>query len=443
MKNPIIRELTKDFLKKIKPNDIVFAELIFDGLYASRTRIWAIIDDEYILLEALDQSKIKKIFSLADEAKYVISVVFNDNFYSTWDPKTYNRFYFRKDNKTKFDKIKKQFVYDNKYLAKTIIPIGHFNGYDEKEFAKIIKQNFPKIQKEDLNKRLSRLKQLYFSAEPAQFYHPLDEPPEYASRRESSIKEVVLLTGNFTKNIIGRFFEYEEARVFESVLRFVDLLKKETTNLLNDNHESSSTQPNSSEQNLEEEILYSHGDFSLKYDVDYPETPNEIKMAKEFVDSLGVYCLNTKSKTLLNLLDNKQQLTVSEVLRAISFNGEAPYYSPEDDFNNFHSFVTRYMIESGWLTDFSDIILSISNISMLRLSTFKYILANWNWIVSIYDSGVLEELAINYGKISLENSAIEESALRETFIRMALKQEIIRAEQELEERVLSIIKKRL
>lgn len=166
-------------------------------------------------------------------------------------------------------------------------------------------------------------------------------------------------------------------------------------------------------------------------------------MAKEFVDSLGVYCLNTKSKTLLDLLDNKQQLTVSEVLRAISFNGEAPYYSPEDDFNNFHSFVARYMIESGWLTDFSDIILSISNISMLRLSTFKYILANWNWIVSIYDSGVLEELAINYGKISLENSAIEESALREAFIRMALKQKIIRAEQEIEERVLSIIKKRL
>lgn len=436
MKNPIIKELNQELLRKINPKDIVFAELIFEELYILRTRIWVIIDDEYVLLEALDQSKIKKIFSLADEAKYVISIVFKDNFYSIWDSKNHNRFYFRKDNKTKFDKTLKQFIYDNKYLAKTNISIDHFEGYDEKELSKIIKQNFPKIQKEDLEERLVILKQLYFSAEPAQFYHPLDEPPKCSDRRRSSIKEVALIMGSFSKAIIGRFFGYEEARVFEDSLERIKLSEEKTVTLT-DNSENSS----SCLDDIEENILYKHKDFLLKYDLGIPEAPNEIKMAKEFIDSLGSYCLNTKSKTLLKLMSNKKQLTTSEVLQAISFNGEAPYYSPEDDFDNFHSFVTRYMIESGWLVDFPSIILDLSNIDMLRLSIFKYILANWNWIVSIYSFSILEDLAEYYGKVSLKNSAVEENNLRKEFIMKVLKQEIIELEQTLEERVFNMIAK--
>ena len=76
---------------------------------------------------------------------------------------------------------------------------------------------------------------------------------------------------------------------------------------------------------------------------------------------------------------------------------------------------------------------------MLRLSIFKYILRNWNWIIAIYDFRVLEELAIHYGQVSLKNSAIEEDALRREFIRKVLKQEIAELEQKLEENISKII----
>lgn len=135
----------------------------------------------------------------------------------------------------------------------------------------------------------------------------------------------------------------------------------------------------------------------------------------------------------------KKQLSVNEVLRAVSFNGHVPYYSANDDFENFHNFVTRYLIESGWLIDFPKIILRVQGIAMLRLSIFKYILRNWNWIIAIYDFRALEELAIHYGQVSLKNSAIEEDALRREFIRKVLKQEIAELEQKLEENILKII----
>ena len=138
-------------------------------------------------------------------------------------------------------------------------------------------------------------------------------------------------------------------------------------------------------------------------------------------------------------MKQKKQLSVSEVLRAVSFNGRAPYYSASDDFENFHNFVTRYLIESGWLIDFPKIILRVQGIAMLRLSTFKYILRNWNWIIAIYDFRVLEELAIHYGQVSLKKSAIEEDSLRREFIRKVLKQEIAELEQKLEDNILKII----
>ena len=160
-------------------------------------------------------------------------------------------------------------------------------------------------------------------------------------------------------------------------------------------------------------------------------------VTKEELKKMTVYP-NIK-ENLLKLMRQKKQLSVSEVLRAISFNGRVPYYSANDDFENFHNFVTRYLIESGWLIDFPKIILRVQGIAMLRLSIFKYILRNWNWIIAIYDFRVLEELAIHYGQVSLKNSAIEEDALRREFIRKVLKQEIAELEQKLEENILKII----
>lgn len=193
--------------------------------------------------------------------------------------------------------------------------------------------------------------------------------------------------------------------------------------------------------NLEQELKvsvspYHDQNFTLTYDL---EMPSQTKMAGEFLNVLGKYCSKTKSENLLNLMRRKKQLSVSEVLRAISFNGRAPYYSANDDFENFHIFVTRYLIESGWLIDFPKIILGVQGIAMLRLSIFKYILKNWNWIIAIYDFIVLEELAIHYGQVSLKNSAIEEDTLRREFIRKVLKQEIAELEQKLEENISKII----
>ena len=193
--------------------------------------------------------------------------------------------------------------------------------------------------------------------------------------------------------------------------------------------------------NLEQELKvsvspYHHQDFTLTHDL---EMPSQTKMAEEFLSVLGKYCSKTKSENLLRLMSQKNQLSVSEVLRAISFNGRIPYYSANDDFENFHNFVTRYLIESGWLIDFPKIVLRVRGIAMLRLSIFKYILKNWNWIIAIYDFRVLEELAIHYGQVSLKNSAIEEDALRREFIRKVLKQEIAELEQKLEENILKIL----
>ena len=193
--------------------------------------------------------------------------------------------------------------------------------------------------------------------------------------------------------------------------------------------------------NLEQELKvsvspYHHQDFTLTHDL---EMPSQTKMAEEFLSVLGKYCSKTKSENLLRLMRQKKHLSVSEVLRAISFNGRVPYYSANDDFENFHNFVTRYLIESGWLIDFPRIILRVQGIAMLRLSIFKYILKNWDWIIAIYDFRVLEGLAIHYGRVSLKNSAIEEDALRRDFIRKVLKQEIAELEQKLEENILKII----
>ena len=193
--------------------------------------------------------------------------------------------------------------------------------------------------------------------------------------------------------------------------------------------------------NLEQELKvpiapYHDQNFTLTYDL---EMPSQTKMAGEFLSVLGKYCSKTKSENLLKLMRRKKQLSVNEVLRAVSFNGHVPYYSANDDFENFHNFVTRYLIESGWLIDFPKIILRVQGIAMLRLSVFKYILKNWNWIIAIYDFRVLEELAIHYGQVSLKNSAIEEDALRREFIRKVLKREIAELEQKLEENILKII----
>lgn len=183
---------------------------------------------------------------------------------------------------------------------------------------------------------------------------------------------------------------------------------------------------------------YEHDNFTLVYDASVPE---EFKMAREFLEVLGGYCSKTNSKTLLKLMTQKKQLSVSEVLKAISFNGEVPCYSLDDDFDNFHNIVTRYLIESGWLTDFPKNILDLPGIAMLRLSIFKYILQNWDWIIAIYNFNVLENLAEHYGLASLENSAIEEDALRRTFIRKVLEQEIAELKQKLEDNVLKMIAK--
>lgn len=193
--------------------------------------------------------------------------------------------------------------------------------------------------------------------------------------------------------------------------------------------------------NLEQELKvsvapYHHQNFTLTYDL---EMPSQIKMAGDFLNVLGKYCSKTKSEDLLKLMRREKQLSVSEVLRAVSFNGRVPYYNANDDFENFHNFVTRYLMESGWLIDFPKIILGVQGIAMLRLSIFKHILKNWNWIIAIYDFRVLEELAIHYGQVSLKNSAIEEDALRREFIRKVLKQEIAELEQNLEENILKIL----
>ena len=262
-------------------------------------------------------------------------------------------------------------------------------------------------------------------------------------------KQLVFALGSFSASTINLFFSYDHhVNVFDSIVRDLsdDFAIKPRDYKIDDGafvtlFESYDDYEARSDEDIERNARLAIGscecdNFTLVYDADIPE---QLKMAREFLDVLGKYCSKTNSQTLRKLIAQKQQLSVSEVLKAISFNGEVPYYSPDDDFDNFHNIVTRYMIESGWLTDFPKNILDLPDIAMLRLSIFKYILQNWDWIIAIYNFAVLEELAECYGLTSLKNSAIEEDALRRAFIRKVLKQQIAELEQELEDKILKMV----
>lgn len=141
---------------------------------------------------------------LKEGAKNLIAFDLKDNFYSTWDFRNYSRFYFLKDQKGEI-KEDQRFVYDNKYVAEIDFSIEHFKEYNEKEIAKIIKQNFPKIQKNELSKRLNIAKAFYFSSEPASFYRR-SEAFDIFGEQVSSAKELVFTVGNCSKAMIDLFF---------------------------------------------------------------------------------------------------------------------------------------------------------------------------------------------------------------------------------------------
>lgn len=444
MKKPLVKKLSADSLSRLNANNIIFAELIFDNYSGFDVKIWAMVDDQYVVFDTTNSED----RDLKDKAKNLIAFKLKDNFCSTWDFQNYNRFYFLRDKKLSIDQKTGQFIYDNQYVAEADFVTEHLRYYDEKAIAKTIKQNFPHIKKDDLARRLETVKNFYFSSEPAEFYDR-SETIDIIDEQIDLAKQLVFALGSFSVSTINLFFGYDHhADVFDSIVRDLsdDFAIKPRDYKIDDGvfvtlFESYDDYEARSDEDIERNARLAIGsceydNFTLVYDADIPE---ELKMAREFLNVLGEYCSKTNSQTLRKLIAQKQQLSVSEVLKAISFNGEVPYYSPDDDFDNFHNIVTRYMIESGWLTDFPKNILDLPDIAMLRLSIFKYILQNWNWIIAIYNFDVLEELAECYGLTSLKNSTIEEDALRRAFIRKVLKQQIAELEQELEDKILKMV----
>ena len=444
LKEAIWKELTEESLDNLKTAKIVCAELIFDVLSDLEVKIWVIDNDDYVIFETTKNTDSK----LKEQVKNLIAFDLKDNFYSTWDFRNYSRFYFLRDQKWKIEEDQR-FIYDNKYMVEIDFSIEHFKEYSEKEIAKVIKQNFPNIGKDDLTNRLEKVKNFYFSSEPACFYDQLKASYIFYKQIDLA-KQLIFTIGSFSVSTINLFFSYDHhIDIFDLVVKDLsnDFSIRPRNYKINtgdfitlfesyDDYEKRSD--DDAKRNIRLAIgPYEHDNFTLVYNVDVPE---QFKMAREFLDVLGEYCSKTNSKSLLKMMAKKKQLLVSEVLKSISFNGEAPYYSLDDDFSNFHNVVTRYMIESGWLTDFPTILLDIQGIDMLRLSIFRYILANWNWIVAIYSYGILENLAESYSAISIKNSAIEEKPLRKEFIRKVLKQELIELENSIEARVSKMTK---
>lgn len=132
------------------------------------------------------------------------------------------------------------------------------------------------------------------------------------------------------------------------------------------------------------------------------------------VDGLHDYLLRTTSEPVKQYLTEcTDDISLRGLLETIS--GPAGFFPSDGDMALFHNCVTKYIIDAGYLTSYMDFLFAIStpaqlqysndkrvNIAMLRCETVKYLMTNFDWIVSIYNfDDAITPIATGYGALNL------------------------------------------
>ena len=159
----------------------------------------------------------------------------------------------------------------------------------------------------------------------------------------------------------------------------------------------------------------------------------DYRLANVLVDGLHDYLLRTTSAPVKEYLDGcAGDISVYQLLEAIS--GEVGFFPSDGDMALFHNCVTKYIIDTGYLTRYMKLLFALSqpvsdeegddphrmNIAMLRCETIKYLMANIDWITSIYDiDDAIMPIVDSYGELDLggaEWTMPYEYSLRRDFI---------------------------
>lgn len=158
----------------------------------------------------------------------------------------------------------------------------------------------------------------------------------------------------------------------------------------------------------------------------------DYRLADVLVDGLHDYLLRTTSEPVKQYLDECDgDISVYELLETIS--GEPGFFPSDGDMALFHNCVTKYIIDTGYLTRYMKLLFVLSkpvqneergeyrmDIAMLRCETIKYLMANIDWITSIYDfDDAIMPIVDDYGELNLggaEWTVPYEYNLRRNFI---------------------------
>ena len=158
----------------------------------------------------------------------------------------------------------------------------------------------------------------------------------------------------------------------------------------------------------------------------------DYRLADVLVDGLHDYLLRTTSEPVKQYLDEcDDSISVYELLETIS--GEPGFFPSDGDMALFHNCVTKYIVDTGYLTRYMELLFALSkpvkneesgeyrmDIAMLRCETIKYLMANIDWITSIYDfDDAIMSIVDDYGELDLggaEWTVPYEYNLRRNFI---------------------------
>lgn len=131
-----------------------------------------------------------------------------------------------------------------------------------------------------------------------------------------------------------------------------------------------------------------------------------VKAADEYIEHLADFCRASNSQQLRRLWSSSDEtVKVSVVLRAISADESLAGLNTAD-YQLFHQYVTYYMLAAGWLVGnpsdgFPWFQFQVEQTDGLKIDTLRYLLANLNWLLPIYDDQALASCVAQINNVQL------------------------------------------
>lgn len=407
--------LTKELLDSIDLTKVIYAEVLnhFRGL--GRSVIYIADEDNQVTCYIIDLEAEEVGPDLTRQAHNKLLGIDDDQIFRFKDELS-TLVCLGKTNK--FIAGRKFFVYDNKYridgLGDYLWICNALNDPNDNTLSSIIKSFNAEISSAELDDRISRVKSILSTA--------------YITYKNKRFIDLLFAFGGMDKEVL-KFISQSEDYVSQLIMRLESLgiiskagpdygaNRRLLISSIEEYNERMDYQGRSFCETVESFAL---NDKSVKYDL---IMMYNISCADGFMKMMHEYCRETTDRDVKELFVSEQDIfKASDILRTVSRNDANQYY--DNNFDLFHSYVTQYMLKAGWMIELFNIIFSIDGIDALRLDIVRYILANWNWLVGIYDPKIFDLIATRYGGISLQKSAIEEDSLRRQFIRQTLKLKI-------------------